>query len=123
LPPLILLFCVVGAFSLNNSVVDVLLIGLFGVAGYMLRRSGFDPAPLVLAAMLGPFFERSVRQALLIGYGSPKIFITQPIAAAFVAASVVVLVAPPIRRAILARRTRAADLSLATSHGSGDASL
>jgi putative tricarboxylic transport membrane protein len=121
--PLILLFCVVGAFSLNNSVVDVMLMGLFGLAGYVLRRSGFDPAPLVLAAVLGPLFERSVRQALLIGYGSPTIFVTQPISAAFVAASVVVLLAPPIRRAILARRTRAAGLNLATSHGSGDAGL
>jgi len=96
--PLILLFCVVGAFSLNNNVMDAVVMGGFGIAGYLLRKGGFDAAPLLLAYVLGPLFERSVRQALLIGYGSPTIFITKPIAAAFVVAAVLVLLVPYLRR-------------------------
>lgn len=96
--PLILLFCIVGAFSVNNNVTDAIVMGGLGIAGYFLRKGGFDPAPLILAYVLGPLFERSVRQALLIGYGSPTIFITEPIAAAFVAASVLVLLLPYARR-------------------------
>jgi len=96
--PLILLFCVVGAFSLNNNVMDAVVMGGFGIAGYLLRKGGFDAAPLILAYVLGPLFERSVRQALLIGYGSPTIFITKPIAAAFVVAAVLVLLVPYLRR-------------------------
>jgi putative tricarboxylic transport membrane protein len=78
--------------------------GAFGLAGYVLRKGGFDPAPLVLAFVLGPLFERSVRQALLIGYGSPTIFVTQPIAAAFVAAAALVLLYPLMRRLLSLRR-------------------
>ena len=96
--PLILLFCVVGAFSLNNNVMDAIVMSALGIAGYLLRKGGFDAAPLILAYVLGPLFERSVRQALLIGYGSPMIFITKPIAAAFVVASVLVLLIPYVRR-------------------------
>ncbi len=96
--PLILLFCVVGAFSLNNNVTDAIVMGALGIAGYLLRKGGFDPAPLILAYVLGPLFERSVRQALLIGYGSPAIFITQPISAGFIVAAVLVLLVPFARR-------------------------
>jgi putative tricarboxylic transport membrane protein len=102
--PLILLFCVVGAFSINNNTLDIVAMGAFGFVGYVLRKSGFDPAPLVLAFVLGPLFERSVRQALLIGYGSPTIFVTQPIAAAFVAAATIVLLYPVVRRLLSMRR-------------------
>jgi putative tricarboxylic transport membrane protein len=96
--PLILLFCVVGAFSLNNNPTDIAVMSGLGIAGYVLRKGGFDPAPLILAYVLGPLFERSVRQALLIGYGSPAIFVTQPISAAFIAVAALILLAPVARR-------------------------
>lgn len=102
--PLILLFCVVGAFSLNNNATDVLAMAGLGILGWLLHKAGFEPAPLLLAYVLGPLFERAVRQALLIGYGSPAIFITEPIAASFVALAVLVLVGPAILR--LLRRSR-----------------
>jgi putative tricarboxylic transport membrane protein len=103
LMPLVLLFCVVGAFSINNNTLDVITMAAFGFAGYALRKGGFDPAPFVLAFVLGPLFERSVRQALLIGYGSPSIFITQPISAGLVGAAILVLLYPILKRVLLTR--------------------
>lgn len=81
LSPLILVFCVVGAYSLNNNVFDVTLLVVFGVAGYLMRKVDLDPAPFLLAFVLGGLFERSFRQALLIGGGSPAIFLQKPISA------------------------------------------
>lgn len=96
--PLILLFCVIGAFSLNNNPTDVLAMAAFGVVGWLLHKAGFEPAPLLLAYVLGPMFERAVRQALLIGYGSPTIFLTEPIAASFLALALLVLIGPALLR-------------------------
>jgi len=96
--PLILMFCVVGAFSLNNNSTDVLMMAAFGVLGWVLHKAGFEPAPLLLAYVLGPMFERAVRQALLIGYGSPTIFVTEPISAGFLALAAMVLVGPALLR-------------------------
>lgn len=72
--PLILLFCIIGAFSLNNSPFDVLIMFIFGMIGYLLRKVGYDMAPLVLAFVLGPIFEMNFRQSLLLSNGSFGIF-------------------------------------------------
>ncbi|MCC7275663.1 MAG: tripartite tricarboxylate transporter permease [Alphaproteobacteria bacterium] len=95
--PLIVLFCGVGAYSLNNSVADVYAMVGFGFLGYGLRRAGFDPAPLLLAFVLGTLLEQNLRQALLIGYGSPVIFLEKPIAATFIAMTVTAAVLPLLR--------------------------
>jgi len=78
--PLILLFCLIGAYSVNNSLFDVTLMVLFGILGYFLRRSGFELAPLVLAFVLGPFMESAFRRSLIISGGSFSIFFHRPIA-------------------------------------------
>jgi putative tricarboxylic transport membrane protein len=80
--PLILLFCLIGVYSVNNSLFDVTLMIFFGILGYFLRRCGFELAPLVLAFVLGPIMERTFRQSLIISGGSFLIFIQRPIAAA-----------------------------------------
>src|SRR6185503_20157799 len=98
--PLILMFCCIGAYSLNNSAGDVVAMSGFGVLGYVLRRCGFDLAPLLLAFVLGSLLEQNLRQALLIGYGSPAIFLQKPIAAFFLAGAVAVLVWPLLARAL-----------------------
>ena len=97
LSPLIILFCAIGAFSLRNSAFDVALMVGFGVAGWLLRRAKFDPAPLVLAFVLGDILERSVRQALLVGQGSPAIFLQRPISAGLLALAVLLLLWPALR--------------------------
>lgn len=107
LAPLIMLFCGIGAYSLNNSVNDVLTMVGFGIVGYGLRKKGFDPAPLLLAFVLGSLFEQSVRQALLIGYGSPIIFVQKPIAAACLAAAIIGLLWPAFKNPLMRMRKRA----------------
>jgi putative tricarboxylic transport membrane protein len=91
---LIVVFCVIGAFSLNNSLFDVGAMIGFGLLGYGLRRSGFDVAPLLLAFVLGPMFEQSLRQGLIIGYGDPMVFLRSPISAGFIAVALLVLLVP-----------------------------
>lgn len=109
LSPLILVFCVVGAYSLNNSTFDVMLMAVFGVVGYVMRKVNLDPAPFMLAFVLGGLFERSLRQALLIGGGTPMIFIQKPISAALFAGVVLLLFLPLVRLAL--RRARASAAS------------
>lgn len=81
--PLILLFCIVGAYATNNSFFDVWLMMLFGVIGYLMRQFDYEPAPLVLAYVLCPILEQSVRQSLMISGGSFLIFFARPISAVF----------------------------------------
>jgi putative tricarboxylic transport membrane protein len=102
LSPLIIVFCVIGAYSLRNSTFDVALMLAFGVIGWLMRYARLDPAPLVLAFVLGDILERSVRQALLVGMGSPAIFVTRPISAGLLALAAILL-AWPLVRALMRR--------------------
>jgi len=77
--PLILLFCLIGAYSINNSNVDIYVMILFGIVGYLMRKFGYEGAPLILAFVLGPILEQALRQSLLISKGSFAIFVTRPI--------------------------------------------
>jgi putative tricarboxylic transport membrane protein len=79
LAPIIVLFCCIGVYSVRNTVFDIWIMGIFGVFGYLLRKLDFEPGPMILAFVLGPILERSLRQALLISAGSPWIFFKRPI--------------------------------------------
>jgi putative tricarboxylic transport membrane protein len=81
LSPMIVLFCVVGAFSINNNPVDILIMLIFGMVGYLMRKFEFPVAPLMLAFVLGPILERSLRLSLVMSQGSFFIFIQRPITA------------------------------------------
>jgi len=85
LGPLIILFSVIGAYSIRFLAFDVWMALLFGVIGYLMRKLGFPMAPMVLATVLAQMLETSLQQSLLISRGSPLIFFTRPIAAAFMA--------------------------------------
>ena len=89
--PLILFFCVIGVYSVNNSRVDVYLMVLFGLLGYLMPKLGYEPAPLALAYVLGPILETALRQSLMISGGSFAIFVTRPIAAVSLAVMVALL--------------------------------
>lgn len=79
--PLILLFCLIGAYSVNGTIFDVYVMIFFGAFGYMARKFGYEIAPLVLAFILGPQLEQALRQSLLISKGSFLIFVSRPISA------------------------------------------
>jgi putative tricarboxylic transport membrane protein len=94
----IVLLCQIGAYSVNNNVNDVLLINIFGLIGYMMKRYDFEGAPLLLGLVLGPMLESSLRRALMMSDGSPVIFFTRPISAVFLIVSIVFLLSPLFRR-------------------------
>jgi len=79
--PLILLFCVIGVYSMNNLSFDLYVMLFFGVVGWLMRKFGYEGAPLILAYVLGPMLENALRQSLLISQGSFLIFVTRPISA------------------------------------------
>jgi putative tricarboxylic transport membrane protein len=79
--PLVLLFCVIGSYSENYSIFDVAMMLFFGVVGYLMRKFEYEPAPLVLAFVLGPMMETALRQSLIISDGSFLVFLSRPIAA------------------------------------------
>ncbi len=90
--PLIILFCLIGVYSMNNVVFDLYVMIFFGAAGYLMRKFGYEPAPLILAYVLGPMLEQNLRQSLLISQGSFMIFITRPISAVFLVAALLLLI-------------------------------
>jgi putative tricarboxylic transport membrane protein len=79
--PLIILFCVVGVYSIGNSTFDIGMMLAFGIIGHILRKAGYGPAPLVLAFVLGPLLEQALRQSLLISNGNFGILFSRPISA------------------------------------------
>ena len=79
--PLIIMFCIIGVYEVNHSIVDVWIMLIMGVVGYVLRKFDFDPAPLVLGLVIAPTFELSLRQSLVMSSGNWTIFFSRPIAA------------------------------------------
>ena len=100
--PLILLFCIIGVYSESGNVWDIVVMLGFGALGYLMKKFEFEPAPMVLAFVLGRMAEESIRQSLLMSRGSLEILLTRPIATVFLAVAltvmVVPLVLPPVKR-------------------------
>jgi putative tricarboxylic transport membrane protein len=91
LMPLIILFCLIGSYSLNNNAVEVFIMVVFGVVGYILRKFQYEEAPLVLAFILGPMLETNFKQAMIISEGHLTIFFEQPICAVSMVLSILLL--------------------------------
>lgn len=92
--PLILLFCLIGVYSINNNAYEVLIMLIFGAVGYLMRKTGFEPASLLFAMVIGPIMETALRQSLLHSRGNPSIFFTRPISAALIAMGFFLLLLP-----------------------------
>src|SRR6185503_9067415 len=78
--PCILCFCILGCYSVSNSVVDVWIMLIMGGIGYVLRKFGYDLAPVALGLVLAPMLELSLRQSLAMSAGDYMIFLQSPIA-------------------------------------------
>ncbi|MGF9758888.1 tripartite tricarboxylate transporter permease [Microvirga sp. 0TCS3.31] len=89
--PMILVFCCIGVFSLNNSGFDVYLMVLFGFLGYVFKKLDCEPAPMLLGFILGPMMEEFLRRALLLSKGDPMILVTRPISATMLVVALVLL--------------------------------
>ncbi|MFH1488646.1 MAG: tripartite tricarboxylate transporter permease [Pseudomonadota bacterium] len=94
----IVLLCQIGAYSVNNSVNDVLMVNIFGLAGYLMKRYEFEGTPLIMALVLGNMLENSLRRALMISDGDPTVFFTRPISAVFLTVALVFLISPIFTR-------------------------
>ncbi len=99
--PVILVFCGIGVFSLNNSDFDIFLMALFGFLGYVFAKLDCEPAPMLLGFILGPLMEEYLRRALIIGHGDPLVFVTNPISATMLVLAVIAMafvLMPAIRK-------------------------
>lgn len=108
LAPITALITLLGAYTINNQVFDVVLVIVFGAVGYLMKKLGFEPGPLVLAFVLGSMIEGETRRALRIFEGDPTGFLTRPISGTILAIVVAVILYPLFRR-LLGRRTRETD--------------
>jgi len=98
LAPIIYVLCVVGGYAPTQTMHDVWLMFLFGLVGYALRKLNYPVAPAVLAIVLGPLAERSLRQSLLMSQGEFSLFVTRPISGICIAIAVILMCYPLIRR-------------------------
>ena len=99
--PMIVAFCSIGVFSLSNSPFDVYLMAIFGLLGYVFRKIDAEPAPLLLAFVLGPMMEEFLRRTLLLSRGDTTVFFTRPISAIMLGVAVILLIIvllPSIRK-------------------------
>jgi len=94
--PLIIYVCAIGAYAVNNRMIDVYYMLLFGVLGYLFKKLDYPIAPMVLALVLGDMAEQSMRQALIIGHGSPLVFFTLPLALPLMVAAIIIFFWPVI---------------------------
>ncbi|MGE0719491.1 MAG: tripartite tricarboxylate transporter permease [Alphaproteobacteria bacterium] len=109
--PMILMFCVVGVYTASGAVFDVWVMIGFGVLGWLMRRFGYEPAPLVLAFVLGPMLENNLRKALLLAQGDFTTFVERPISAVCLGLAALLLLSPLVPRMGARRRAIALEQS------------
>jgi putative tricarboxylic transport membrane protein len=94
--PLILLFCLIGVYSVSNAVFDIYLMLIFGIVGYLMKKFAYEGAPLVLAFVLGPLLENNLRKSLIMSQGDFSIFLNRPLAAVSLIIALFLLISPLI---------------------------
>ncbi len=94
--PLIIAFCIIGAYSVNGNSGDIIVLAVFGGLGYLMRKVKFDGSPFILGFILGPMIEQALRQSLRISNGSFSIFVSRPISLAFLIFALILLLSSPV---------------------------
>jgi len=102
--PLILFFCLIGVYTVNNSVFDIYLMVIFGFVGYLMKKFDFEPAPLAMAYVLSPILESSFRQSLSLSGGSFAVFFSRPISLVCMGLVVALLIFQIVSSTISRRR-------------------
>jgi len=92
--PVILMLCLVGAYSINNGILDIFIMVFFGVGGYLMKKFDYPAAPVVLALILGPMLEKNLGQSLMMSNGSFLIFVTRSIPLGMLGVTAFLLVSP-----------------------------
>ncbi len=95
--PLVMLFCITGMYTVNNSVNDIWLMLSMGVLGYLMRKWVYDAAPLLLALVIGPKMEVAFRQSLMLSHGDFGVFVERPFSLAFLVVTLLFLLVPAFR--------------------------
>jgi putative tricarboxylic transport membrane protein len=117
--PIIVLACLAGAYGVNNNPIDIVTMTAFGILGYLMRKFDFPPAPMVLAFVIGPIMETSLRQSLIMSKGDFAIFVDNPLSGSLIGIAVLVGVSPLFGKAMAFIRNwqnrRASSLAQTTS--------
>jgi putative tricarboxylic transport membrane protein len=100
----ILVFATMGAYTLNNNIVDVAILWVIGLAGFGMRALDVPVAPAIVGLILGPLAEQQFRRALAISQGDASVFVTHPISFLLLAIAVLIVALPPLLRARARRR-------------------
>ena len=98
LMPIIIYVCAIGAFAVNNRMIDIYYMIIFGIVGYLFKKLDYPMAPMVLALVLGNLAESAARQALIMGRGNPLIFFRPPIALPLMLFALALFVWPTISK-------------------------
>src|SRR6476646_8889323 len=96
--PLIILFSIIGAYTAAGNTGDVVIVIIFGVVGYLMKKFAYEPAPMVLGLVIGPLLETAIRRSLIMSKGHVAIFFQRPIAAFFMGAALLMLLSPLLTR-------------------------
>lgn len=101
----IIILCVLGSYAINNSMFDVYMMLFFGVLGYLMRKTGFSTAPVILGMILGPIAEKGLGQSLVMGQGHlAEFFFSRPISVVFMILIILALLSPFVLKLIQKRR-------------------
>jgi putative tricarboxylic transport membrane protein len=102
----VIMCCILGAYAINNSYVDLVVMAVAGVFGFVLRKMSFPPGPLVLGMLLGKLLEANLRRTLAVTMGDYGIFFSSPICIVLLAVSVVSLAVPPVLQYVKDKRKK-----------------
>jgi putative tricarboxylic transport membrane protein len=86
----------IGSYSIGNNTGDVIIMLIFGILGYLMKKFGYDGAPMVLGLVLGPMLEESFRESLMLSRGDFSIFISRPVSIGFLVVAFLLLIIPII---------------------------
>jgi putative tricarboxylic transport membrane protein len=114
LAPITVLITLIGVYTINNSIFDIWLVIVFGILGYLMKKFGFEPGPLVLAFVLGSLLEENLRRSLLLFGGDPAGFIGRPISGVLLLVFLVVMLLPLLQKVF--RKTRSTAPAVEVRH-------